>query len=867
MNRKSQQSDYIPTGRSAFLTSLVVLLILFSAYCYFSLHRSQASGGKMAAASDPQTPTAEDHYINIPYFSESGGMSSTLTLNNNESEPMTASVTIFGKKGDQITVPPITLQPTLATRFRLKDLIGNAGEDFSSGNIQVFYQGSLMGITSQVSIVSANHHLAFESVETEAMDFASTTLNGIAWIPDNETKAKLALTNTTSAPLDITATGNEKVQSITLKARETRVIDLEDYLGDSHATLVTLNHHGPLGALIATGFALNEETGFSTNLNFVDCATAKASRLAAAHVRFGQADPQEGFPSGTNFRAPLAIANTMDMPTEARISITYTLDSVTNTVQLKPVTLAAREVKLIELAKQMARLGVSGPVEDAGVDITYTHMPGTVIGRLTSYDASGDYSFDVPVKDPSDQGNGGYPWRLDNGYTTVVHLKNTLDKEVTAVVQLRYEGGSYNPDRIKLAAYQTVAIDIRKLRDAQQKDIRGGVMPKDIENGQVAWFEEEVGSLIGRAEVANLEAAVASSFSCGECGCGPLVMDSCYMTPSSGKALEGVTGYMFAPQVMKRDCHYVQYGPYSPSSPIDWSSTNTPVVTVDGAGNETTVAPGSGTILARWQEVVGANYSCAAIYAYVTASATCDVDTLRALVPNPPVEEVDGSPGVIAGQSFSIVLQAINSSGDLDLIFEGAVSVSRSRTLDSSEIDLPSSVTLHGGGYAQSMMLNRVNGAERGTTFGFTPAGGGKVLLFLYTYFNPIASIEGGIGGTTSCGHMYASGDHFVALPADKTVICNLAVVVRNGALSDTTIALESGPWFPHSVATSGNPCVGPDDPYWNTGGVPRVEDPSVTCDQPVGASAQSNAGIDLANGTASTLGISGNTRVLWRFN
>ncbi len=136
------------------------------------------------------------------------------------------------------------------------------------------------------------------------MDFASTTLNGIVWTPDDETKAKLALTNTTSAPLDITAAGNEKVQSTPLKARETRVINLEDYLRDSRATLITLNHHGPLGALIATGFALNEETGFSTNLNFVDCATLKSSRLAAAHVRFGHADPQEGFPAGTDFRAP-----------------------------------------------------------------------------------------------------------------------------------------------------------------------------------------------------------------------------------------------------------------------------------------------------------------------------------------------------------------------------------------------------------------------------------------------------------------------------------------------------------------------------------------------------------------------------------
>jgi hypothetical protein len=79
------------------------------------------------------------------------------------------------------------------------------------------------------------------------------------------------------------------------------------------------------------------------------------------------------------------------------------------------------------------------------------------------------------------------------------------------------------------------------------------------------------------------------------------------------------------------DCHYVLYGPYSPSTTITWSSTDTSVVTVTGSGYETTVAPGSSSILARWSEVVGVNYSCAAIYANVTAGATCDV---QCAVPN-----------------------------------------------------------------------------------------------------------------------------------------------------------------------------------------------------------------------------------------
>src|SRR5260370_172434 len=317
----SHQSDYTPTARSTFFTSLA-LLILLSVYSYFSLHRSQAAGLKaQPVAADPQMPPGEDHYVNIPYFTESGGMSSTLTLNNNETETMTATVTVFNKQGDQYIVPPISLQPALAARFRLKDLTANALGDFDAGSVQVFYHGSSMGITSQVSIVSAEQRLYFESVDTESMDFASNTLNGIVWIPDNETQAKLALTNTTSVPLSVTVTSNNNVHSLTLNERETRVMELEDFLGIKTATLLSLEHNGPLGALVATGFALNKRTGFSSNLNFVDCATVKSMRLAAAHVRFGQAEPQAGFPAGTIFRAPLVIANTMHMPTEVRISV------------------------------------------------------------------------------------------------------------------------------------------------------------------------------------------------------------------------------------------------------------------------------------------------------------------------------------------------------------------------------------------------------------------------------------------------------------------------------------------------------------------------------------------------------------------
>nr|MDQ3013143.1 hypothetical protein [Acidobacteriota bacterium] len=391
----------------------------------------------------PACKLMEDHYVNIPYFAESGGMASTLSLNNNMKEATTVKITIFNSKGESFQLPPVALPGERITRLNLKDLAKEARGDFGSGNIQIYYRGPAMGVTSQVSIVSIKQRLSFESMAAEAAMFASNRLNGIVWVPDDLTQASVALTNVASSVLTVTATSglesNKKVKAIKLEPRETLVLDLREFVDARRtvfrAALVSLEHGGAPGDLLTTGFALNEKTGFSCSLTFIDPATIKSTRLAGAHLRFGRANDKEGLPSGTIFRAPLLLANVSDAPTDARVSVDYTIESTPNRIELDPVTLAAQEVREIDLAKEMERRGVSGSVENAGVDINYNSAAGSVIGRLTSFDASGDLCFEVPIKDPLSGMNrvgGSYPWRLDQGYTSVLHLKNTIGETVYA---------------------------------------------------------------------------------------------------------------------------------------------------------------------------------------------------------------------------------------------------------------------------------------------------------------------------------------------------------------------------------------------------------------------------------------------------
>jgi hypothetical protein len=588
-----------------------------------------ASGGKAALSTALQA--GEDHHVHIPYFAESGGLDSTLTLNNNMPEAMTATVTLFSKEGQALVIPPMSLEPLLPVRLSLAELAERGRGDFSSGSVEIFFHGPSMAVTSQVSIISSAKRVAFESVESEAMDYVSSKLDGIVWLPDDQTHAQVALTNTSAGQLSIIASTNRSetgTRTFSLESRETRIVDIEESFGIKGAgasALVSLEHSGSPGDLIVTGFAINEETGFSTNLVFSDRATALSAHLAGAHVRFGKAATTEGFGPGTTFRAPLVIANAGNQANKASIYVDYTVGGLPGRVALGQMSLGPKQLKTIDVGTEMMKRSVAGPVDDAGIDISYNGAPGSVMARLVSLDQTGDLSYDVPVKDPLAGGptpaTGGYQWRLDAGFTTVVHLKNTLNKPVEGIIQVRYEGGNYNPERIKMGPYQTVAVDIKQLRDAQQKDIRGEIMPEDVSSGQVKWLEIEPGSLIGRAEVANIREGVASSFSCSSSGCGASFYSSA-LSPSPLTGLAGNTASVSALET-DRDSNGTFYGPYNETGSATWSSTVTSVATVSG-GSVSFVGAGTCTINANWSATVyvGANCSPQAVSAGAGAGTT-----------------------------------------------------------------------------------------------------------------------------------------------------------------------------------------------------------------------------------------------------
>jgi hypothetical protein len=411
------------------------------------------------------------------------------------------------------------------------------------------------------------------------------------------------------------------------------------------AALVELQHDGMPGDIITTGFVLNLKEGYSSSFSMSDPAVMRSNNLSGAHFRFGGPDPGEEFPKGTNFRAPLFVANVGTQSVRTHVTVDYTpLPGDRSEAQqgavvtVKDLTIAPGQVQRVELTDELARLGVKGPVAEDGVDITYDGAPGSIIAELTSVDQSGNYSFEVPIKDPSAMNvmdEGVYPWTLEGGTNTVVHLKNSTNEHAQAIVLFSFAGGSYNLEPVDLAPYQTMAIDIQKLKDLKKPDVRKQVFPEDATHGQVAWLQRTPYSMIGRAESVNLKEGIASSFSCGAQCCTANLWEEDFCESLDGSscssAISGDVGDS-GTLVGLEYGHFCNGSPWGPNTqtPNSWSSDNTSVATVS-SGTVTLVGAGTANISADFtqlQYAYGEDGYCGGVwYDYpgpAVAAKSCD---------------------------------------------------------------------------------------------------------------------------------------------------------------------------------------------------------------------------------------------------
>jgi hypothetical protein len=320
----------------------------------------------------------------------------------------------------------------------------------------------------------------------------------------------------------------------------------------------------------------------------VDPERARSSSLHGAGLRFGRV-------AGAPLVPILLARNLTDRAVMISGRIPYvTADGEEGAVQLPRMRLACREVREIDLAAVLRQRGL-GRILSAGLELEHDGAPGSVIAKALSMGAGGTLVFRVPLVDAAlASGTGIYPWSLADGRTAIVYIKNATAEPRDYTLTLAFPGGSYVLGLKTLGPRQTMALNLRNLRDRQIPDVYGHVIPPQVSAGKAHWSMKGAQQhvLVGRLEVVDFARGWSMTASCGAC-CPNSLYDA-FMSPGS---LTGYSdgGWTFHVYLAETNC-FGSTLPWYPLSFSYFSSTDSTVATVNNSGQVQGVGPGFASI-------------------------------------------------------------------------------------------------------------------------------------------------------------------------------------------------------------------------------------------------------------------------------
>jgi hypothetical protein len=570
------------------------------------------------------------------YYTTGDGFKSILILNNKGPGQIAVTPILHSQNGQAFTASPVAIDGQSSSEVDLNLLATIAGPQFRSGSFEFTYEGRLLEMGGGLRIINAEKSLIFDEQMLEpGMKFSSPQLEAVYAVPFEDSQVSVIVTNTTALPILVNGdaifagvNGHHPIQD-QLGPYQTQVVNLpRGLVRKTSAGAVSLSHNGGKGALLAIIHIQDADRGYSEAVNFNDPTHGKTAQLHGAGLRLGSIN-------GDALSPVIAVRNIGDDATNVTASVPYSKQNgSTGKISLPRLSLAPGEIKLIDTSNLQLR---QDDFDTAGLEIEYKGASGSVIASAHSESVSGNQVFVVPLKDPQGglSSTGGYPWFIKESSSTVVFIKNVTKEEQVYMLNIIYPGGRWGTNARTIAPGKTIAIDVRKLRDTQERGAEDNVIPITATTGHISWSfrgkQDKV--LIGRAQTVDFSNGLASTYEC-QCTCGWTYAGFSQLEPNNKVTFVGFTEF-FQPQSAYNDCYGSYQGIFNvdPFTVFFWSE-NTSVASIN-SGTATANGPGSTILHAEWTErfyrCYPDPYSCSSCVSETESpSVTAQIKVIRA---------------------------------------------------------------------------------------------------------------------------------------------------------------------------------------------------------------------------------------------
>jgi hypothetical protein len=538
------------------------------------------------------------------YYSLKNGQETILMFNNKGPQLLIVTPVFFSLSGVRLDLPAITIPAKSYQEYDVRYLLAGHLPQYKEGSLQVSHQGGRLQLGAQFKILKGGMIFDEQFIQPVTR-FPSNRLESVWWLPSTEAETKFIISNTTDAPVitTITVDGTLPHQAqpatIQLNAHETRVLDIiNDLVGENTGEVkkdggISIIHNGTAGAIMARILVSEPANGYSSVMNFTDPTTPLSSRLNGGGLRIGSI--------GTDDLKPIVVARNIGTETTTVSGkIPYTdANGEVAFVTIPAIQIAPGKTKHINLRQEIQAANIPASVTFAGIDLEYSTAPGTVLMNALSVSQSGQHVFQVPLLDPErlPSSAGGFPWKVDGDYTTVIFVKNESDVPKKYIANLTYEGGTYSLGVRELKPWQTVMVDFKQLRDTQTPDLRGHIIPLNVERGQTSWtmFGTTNKKMSGRSEQVNTVIGISSTYACYNCCPDSYVIDG-VIPGTTEEEVGGTITYLMDTHL--ETCYGVQ-----DSIPIygqGWLTSNASVATITNDGLAEAIAPGDAFFTVEW---------------------------------------------------------------------------------------------------------------------------------------------------------------------------------------------------------------------------------------------------------------------------
>lgn len=461
---------------------------------------------------DPNTPRE----LVYPYYSLRDGSDSTLYLLDRAAWMVEFTVAVHSLSGQTAWSKPMTIHPDETTEINVKKLLGDLGVDyrgdFLEGSLSIHFKGRGNPLGGRMMVVGPKDTLNIgpvwtkgESGQNMVPDRLDTLWHDLGGARDLEMTVSNITGNAVDADFYLDFAGKRHAAPpLHFASHETKHVSLAEVLAGMKLTA----YQAPSGglsivargkpSLVAQGILTDPDTGGRTALQFRLPQLELKNALHASGIPLGVPSADSPFAGTGNFNPHIYLRNLLDSEQTVTLTVEYPGEGGPQQTPLPPFVVPGFTTKEVPLDSYYSLLPL--PVPYCALRIQYNGPPGTVLAEINVMDENGDVA-DAPVV--VNEGNGyagslSSHWGFDEKLDFLVFLTNMGDKECPVGFRLKVGSVVYYLTDLKLMPHETKVINLRKLRDRQQPDFRGNLIPASATQGTLSFIRLHLVPIMGR---------------------------------------------------------------------------------------------------------------------------------------------------------------------------------------------------------------------------------------------------------------------------------------------------------------------------------------------------------------------------------